>query len=250
MIYDGFLFFNELELLELRLHELSDVVDRFILVEAPVTFTGIPKEMVFKNNRHRFEKFLDRIIHVEASDTPKTTNPWVREEHQRNCILRGLPYPLREADTLILADLDEIPRAETLRKILPVLKPVTLRMDSYGGYLNARSGNWEYTKVTPVKVFEAFTAEQLRKLLHHTVPDGGWHFSSVGSAQRIHTKLDAISHQEPSVQQWNNLERLERDLKAGIGVFGGKMTFEKIDERFPKYLLENIEKFKDMIWPL
>jgi beta-1,4-mannosyl-glycoprotein beta-1,4-N-acetylglucosaminyltransferase len=33
MVYDCFTFYNELDLLEIRLHTLADVVDRFVLVE-------------------------------------------------------------------------------------------------------------------------------------------------------------------------------------------------------------------------
>jgi hypothetical protein len=40
MIYDCFTFFNELELLELRLHELAGVVDKFVLVEATQTHSS------------------------------------------------------------------------------------------------------------------------------------------------------------------------------------------------------------------
>jgi beta-1,4-mannosyl-glycoprotein beta-1,4-N-acetylglucosaminyltransferase len=42
-----FWFFDELELLDLRLHELADVVDRFVLVEATTTFSGAAKPLSF-----------------------------------------------------------------------------------------------------------------------------------------------------------------------------------------------------------
>ena len=66
MIYDGFMFFNELELLEIRLHELSDVVDRFILVESPITHSGKHKPLYFAAAREepRFAPFLGRLGHV------------------------------------------------------------------------------------------------------------------------------------------------------------------------------------------
>ena len=51
MIYDCFPFFNELELLEMRLHELSGVVDKFVLVEATRTFTNKPKPLYFQENQ-------------------------------------------------------------------------------------------------------------------------------------------------------------------------------------------------------
>ena len=37
MIYDCFTFFNELDILELRLQLLYDVVDKFVLVESTKT---------------------------------------------------------------------------------------------------------------------------------------------------------------------------------------------------------------------
>ena len=63
MIYDCFTFFNELELLELRLNELADVVDKFVLVEATQTHTNKPKPLHYLENRARF------------SDVPRQNHP-------------------------------------------------------------------------------------------------------------------------------------------------------------------------------
>ena len=54
MIYDCFTFFNELDLLEIRLNILAEHVDRFVLVEANRTHTGITKPFFFEANRARF----------------------------------------------------------------------------------------------------------------------------------------------------------------------------------------------------
>ena len=40
MIIDSFMLFNELDLLEIRLNELSQHVDKFLLVESHHTFQG------------------------------------------------------------------------------------------------------------------------------------------------------------------------------------------------------------------
>ena len=45
MIYDCFAFFNELDLLEIRLNALDEVVDRFVLVEATRTFQKKEKQI-------------------------------------------------------------------------------------------------------------------------------------------------------------------------------------------------------------
>jgi len=70
MIYDCFCFFNELEILELRLNILDSVVDKFVICESTVTHTGQPKKMYFEENKDRFSKFLHKIIHLKISDTP------------------------------------------------------------------------------------------------------------------------------------------------------------------------------------
>ena len=46
-IYDCFTFYNELDLLEMRLEILSDSVDFFVLVEANKTHSGREKELFF-----------------------------------------------------------------------------------------------------------------------------------------------------------------------------------------------------------
>ena len=70
-IYDCFLFFNELETLELRLEILNDIVDKFVIVESTVTFSGKEKKLFFNENKEKFKKFEDKIIHVIINDTPK-----------------------------------------------------------------------------------------------------------------------------------------------------------------------------------
>ena len=64
MVYDCFTFFNELDLLEIRLNTLKDVVDKFVIAEATRTHTGRPKELVFEKNRERFASFSDKIEYI------------------------------------------------------------------------------------------------------------------------------------------------------------------------------------------
>src|SRR4029077_1834400 len=87
MIVDCFTFFNELELLEIRLKELGEVVDKFVLVESTLTFQGKPKPLFFRDNASRFAPFQSKIDHVIV-DMPETDDPWVREGFQRNSFKR------------------------------------------------------------------------------------------------------------------------------------------------------------------
>ncbi len=45
MIYDCFQFFNELDILKIRLHVLGPVVDRFVISEATETFSVLKKPL-------------------------------------------------------------------------------------------------------------------------------------------------------------------------------------------------------------
>ena len=60
-IVDAFTFYNELDMLEIRLAELYNVVDFFVLVEATETFQGSPKPLYFDQNRARFKKYAKKI---------------------------------------------------------------------------------------------------------------------------------------------------------------------------------------------
>lgn len=149
-IYDGFLFFNEFDLLEIRLNTLDHIVDKFILIESSVTHSGLPKPFYFEENKERFSKFLDKIIHIKVTNTPDdfTTIPtsftddyegrvfkniWeyikvstafnkVTEKHfgrdlfQKECIKLGMKN-CNDTDIILSSDLDEIPNPEILERL-------------------------------------------------------------------------------------------------------------------------------------
>ncbi|KIJ26132.1 glycosyltransferase family 17 protein, partial [Sphaerobolus stellatus SS14] len=58
-VLDAVLVSSEMDLLEIRMHELDAVVDYFLIVENNATFTGLKKERYFANNRERFGDFAD-----------------------------------------------------------------------------------------------------------------------------------------------------------------------------------------------
>src|SRR5689334_5945992 len=113
MIYDCFIFFNELELLDIRLNILNEVVDKFVLVEATQTHQYKPKPLYYSDNKERFKAFHDKIIHLIVDELPPNPtngprNSWDMERFQRNCIARGL-NDCKPDDVIIISDLDEIP---------------------------------------------------------------------------------------------------------------------------------------------
>ena len=115
MICDTFMFFNELDVLEIRLHELSDVVDRFVLVESPRTFTNKPKPCYYADHKERFADFHDRLMYVRADDFDSVNmgNPWDVEAYHRRCLLQGL-QDCKPDDVIMMSDVDEIPRPDVV----------------------------------------------------------------------------------------------------------------------------------------
>ena len=50
-IYDCFNFFNELDILEIRLNTLYEYVDYFVIVESNLTHSGEQKPFYFEENK-------------------------------------------------------------------------------------------------------------------------------------------------------------------------------------------------------
>ncbi len=128
MLYDCFVFHNEFDLLEIRLREMGDSVDRFVLVEADQTQRGSPKPFYFDENRDRFAPWADKIIDLQVrfpDQLPpalgvyknRRKKDWERENYQRNCISRALES-CDPDDLVLLSDVDEIVRAPILAKVM------------------------------------------------------------------------------------------------------------------------------------
>lgn len=135
-IYDGFTFYNEFELLELRLMALWDAVDYFVIVEANRKHTGEPKDFNLLKRADDFKDFFPKIRYVAAdlSQVPfKGTGDWAIENAQRNAIANGTG-DAADDDLIMISDLDEIPAPDIFRRlqenqialVAPVVLPLSL----------------------------------------------------------------------------------------------------------------------------
>lgn len=119
-LFDCFPFFNELDLLEIRLHTLAPLVDTFVIGESPLTYRGEPKPLFYLENKDRFRQFWPKIRHVIIEDLPAQkgfAENWQRETFQRGALQRGLPDAL-DSDFVMMSDLDEIPRPDQIQHAL------------------------------------------------------------------------------------------------------------------------------------
>lgn len=263
MIIDSFLFFNELDLLEVRLNELSPYVDKFLLVEAHHTFQGEAKPLYYAENRERFAKFNDRIIHVVA-DLPQGDtyeHGWERERASRDAVAKGLEGLPGDA-ILLLSDLDEIPNliGWDHDQEIPACWSHTL----YYYYVDLEIGPIKGTVAVPLKMFLENpdirgSGSKLREWRHYNpkfVLDGtrgGWHFSYLGGVDAIQAKIRAFAHAElnPHATKENIRKALEESWKNNVDLFNRSMyEFKHVqDGDLPSYLQKNRDKFSHFWMP-
>ncbi len=271
MVYDCFSFFNELDLLEMRLHILSEVVDKFVLVEATKTHAGEDKPLYFNENKERFAKFRDRIIHIIIDDYPPYETSWTYENYQRNCIIQGLK-DAQPTDELIISDLDEIPDPEKVKECIgtPGIKLFEQMQICY--FLNFRDliyPTWPGTKILSYQTFlnsaqravdfsafllpavnEGVTCSKIRAMRpDKTIRQAGWHFSYLGGVDAIIKKMKASSHQEYNNANFVNNDHIRHCLEVGNDILKRNSHYAaiEIDKSFPTYIRENQDKYKDLI---
>jgi predicted O-methyltransferase YrrM len=240
-VYDAFVFFNELELLEVRLHELADVVDRFVLVESPLTYSGKPKPLHFDLSRGRFAPFLERIAHVVVEDVPRPATPFEREAHQRDAIARGLK-DCHPDDLVLVSDVDEIPRAGAVRAGGPGVRVLAQRLAYY--FLDTACPEpWCGTRLLSYADFlRRGGAQAVRHTPGEVVPDAGWHFSFMGGAERIREKLGAYAHVElASFADAGHVRDRLRDLGD---LFNRGIRWAPVSpDTLPAHVLHNRDRF-------
>lgn len=261
-IFDGFTFFNELDLLELRLHELAPVVSRFVLVEGTRTFAGKPKPLYFADNRARFKEFEGMIEHVVVDDWPiAPRSAWDNEHHQRNAILRGLDG-CGPDDYVLVSDVDEIPRASAISGFSG--DAATLVVAFFYYHLNCQNTRGPEARLACPVIYrrrllgdpQVARSRRLEDAMLGKIavlPDAGWHFSYMGGVEAIKTKIDAYSHQELNNSGFTESRSIEKRLDACTDPFdrpGFVWRPVDIDASFPLYLSQNLGRFAHMIRPV
>lgn len=199
MIVDTFLYAGERDLLDLRMCHLQDKVDLFVAVEGALTFTGQPREIDTLPAQ-------SNLIHLIVSDFPeaKPTNPWKREAHQRNAILRAL-NGLYDTDLILVSDVDEIPNH--IPKRVDAGEVCCFFQQWYQFYLNRRVTNdiWHGTRMCQLQTLRKLYPQGVRNYHTQLVVEGGWHFSWLGNAS---VKLKSYSHIELAQLQGTIPERV------------------------------------------
>lgn len=264
-IYDCFCYFNEDLLLELRLETLWNYVDYFVIVESKYTFSGKPKALNFKSGL--FAKYLNKIRYLIAEENPDgLMDAWSNERFQRNYIAQGI-LDAKPEDWIIISDLDEIPRPETIAQFKPNrYKRGDFAQYAYAYYLNNRCTVDGIailqcgSKITTYKQYLGFfsCAENVRTYKSHgllrqikrnwfrrfqvqIIQNGGWHFSWLDGIDKIILKIESYAHQEYNLTEYKNPTTLQAKIAAGEDILNPKSRCERqvIDKQFPEVLVKN-----------
>ncbi len=278
--YDCFLFFDELELLQIRLDELYNVVDYFVIVEGKESFAGKDKPLYYSENAHLFEKYQSKIIHLVVDSFPSPPfveadedhNFWMRENYARNYIANALK-DCKDDDTIFISNIDEIPRAKSVKKIKQYLhhlneqrKVTKVHRNLFVCELGLRwlAYNMDREnpqvwiggcKAVPYWFLKANTPWSIRvyHFIHNCSDtkkfmDAGWYFDTMGGEKRAlykwqnnscvfdHATLEKISADDHLLQKTLNKMRDEYTVPV------------RINKRYPRYFLKHIEYFRSLGW--
>jgi len=261
MLYNCVPFYNELDLLEVRLHTMNKYVDKFIICEMNTTHSSKDKPFYLEQSKERFKDFYSKIIHLKI-DSPRSQNAWTNENYQRDIMKKWLDENCQDEDLVIVQDADEILSEDFMDKIqgFDLSLPYITELDFYRYYINAEivgaSTTWSSGPIVKYKFLKDnphMTLTGLRDLhpklrvLKNIINNCGWHFTFLGGAESISEKIKAYAHQESNNEFTTNIERLTTALKNNQDACNPNgPPFKKIEltsEKFPKYIVNNKDKF-------
>lgn len=269
-IFDCFTFFNELDILEIRLTYLFDKVDFFVLVESDITHSGNKKPFLFEENKDRFKPFLSKIIHIkhsiniQGSDSAEYSSEyaphdifWKRENEQRNAISKGLIDAMPN-DIVMIGDVDEIPSKKVFSKLKRKLlfsRTLTLQQDLFLYFINCKAAGkeneWKGTVVTKFKYFESAQYLRDKRYANKVLLNGGWHLSYMGGVDSIVTKIQSFAHTEFNKSEFLDKKMILQKIKLGQDIYnreGHSIEFlTQLETAFPSDFLKVLNKYPSLM---
>ena len=256
-----------------------------MIVESSVTHTGVNKPYYFEENKERFSKFLNKIIHLKIEDTPNdfinlppikdidspdgkcvlsihdfiktqtnrfdrhTQTAYGRDFYQKECVRRGLTN-CKDEDIIIFSDCDEIPNPESLLIVKEIIKDgqfYMLNQKTYYYFLNMlKETNWKGSRIGKYKDLKNYSYNEFRGNPQINIQDGGWHFSFMGGPEKVKLKIESYSAQE--MNNPHVIQSINNNVENGIDpFFRGFLSKVDVDNSYPKYIINNIDKYKHLI---
>lgn len=263
-VFDAFPLAYGPEVLDIRLHELADVVDKFVIVEADRTFPGAAREPLWPAlaSTPRFRDVADRVDWTWVTMPERMIGyPWAADGWLRDVLLDIVLELADGQDYVLFGDHDEIPHPDAVRH---VADRGIERARLWGRYhewflnLGAVGGPflWEFRQ--PL-LFRASEVER-RPIDGSTLRAGqfspgtgraleygrdfgpwpsGWHFTLQGSLDAITEKLYATAHTElrKVLPRVGEIRERREDIIS-------RCALERVPDRsLPRYVQDNWEYF-------
>jgi len=259
MIYDIITYNGEKELFDIRLNILSNYVDKFVVVEFDETFSGKPKHKRFIQDWHKeLSQFTNKIEYAylrkldykryealaEISPNVPKNGPahWKQEFCQKEAI-KDILFDLEDDDIVYIGDVDEI-----WDPTMTIEGPSKLKLKVYSYYLNNRS-NEEFwgTIVAQYKDIKDKCLNHLRTNdLPKTEKEYGWHFTSMGGAEKVKKKL-LDSYTEDSYAHPRVLDQLASNIANNTDFLFRDFSYRTDESEWPQYLKDNWFKYERLL---
>ncbi|KAF9565563.1 glycosyltransferase family 17 protein [Agrocybe pediades] len=271
-VLDAVLMSNELDLLEIRMNELDNVVDYFLIVESNGTFTGLPKETFFANNQDRFAKFQHKIVYsfLPGYALHPGQSPWSVEAHTRNTMTVLIQkhiagFPPGTESMVVMSDLDEIPARHTVN---------LLKHCDFGTALHLQLRDFLYSFEWYIGLTSWRASVQMwdqgQSYYRHSksselaLADSGWHCSyCFRTIPEYIIKMKGFSHADRIAGRVNLLDpkRIQDTICRGKDIFGmlpeaysyvdllSQMSLRPLKSAvgLPRYLIEKSEFFRFLL---
>ncbi|CAL5198656.1 unnamed protein product [Lathyrus oleraceus] len=268
-IFDAFIFSNELDMLEIRLHELYPYVTKFVLLESNTTFTGVPKPLFFDLNKERFAFAEQKVVHGmnpgRISVRGSSEDPFVLESKQRGAMNTLLHRAgISNGDILLMSDTDEIPSPQTLKLLqwcdgIPPIMHLELRNYMYS-YEFPVDYNWKPS----ANIYGPRTYYRHSRQTDVLLSEAGWHCSfCFRYVSDFVFKMTAYSHADRVKRKsFLSHSRIQELICKGDDLFDmlpEEYSFQDLIKRLgsiprsasavnlPAYLIKNADKFKFLL---
>jgi len=258
-VIDSFIFYNEFDMLKLRLNYLKNIVDHFIICESNYTFSGKPKpyyldqilpelsdDIVSKIIRIKFEPDISEFNFPDEVKCHDPNNDiWNFEYQQRDYISKNL-INFSSDDIFMISDVDEIPCKEIINDLLSVNLESNfkymLKFDWFWyNFITKQHSTMPGTAITTVKYAIKKGSNGIRYERHKypTIENGGWHFSYFGDINFIQNKIKSFSHQEYNKEEYISDTNILDSVRNKTDIFHRSIELTKYNfNNFP----ENLQK--------
>ena len=223
-------------------------------------------------------KNLLKINNPKEDDHEYIFNALCRENEQRNFISKGLSFA-SDNDFILISDVDEIPNLMNLNFSEIKEKIIQFKQDMFYYKFNLKlpSLTWIGTKackkknlISPQwlrnvkdKKYSSFRLDILFSKTKYSdikfIQDGGWHFTNIKNAAEIEFKFKSYLHHREFDVNPLSIDQIDKLIKNKKAIYDLKVdkrekkfgNGEKLEtysmDKLPKYLQENLEKYRDWI---